>query len=148
MVSLSRRPFRKVSVLRQLFQLARLRVSVLRHPPLAQLFEQSHLSLGDPKLNPLCLHIRRTPIAHRIQFEFPLLRADSIKTQRRQFVRRNPGARKYVLFDRHTLSQKSRVRPLVARARWNRLIATALARKQTVTASTTRRQSWSTVRQV
>ena len=46
------------------------------------------------------------------------------------------------------LSQTSRVRPVVAWARWNRLIATALAKKQTATASTTRRQSWSTVRQV
>jgi len=38
--------------------------------------------------------------------------------------------------------------PVVARARWNRLMATRLARKQTTPATTTRCQSCSVVRQV
>src|SRR5712691_3469307 len=45
-------------------------------------------------------------------------------------------------------SQVARARPRVAQARWNRLTATTLARKQTRPASTTSRQSCSPVRQV
>src|SRR5713226_1177713 len=45
-------------------------------------------------------------------------------------------------------SQLARARPRVAQARWNRLTATTLARKQTRPASTTSRQSCSPVRQV
>src|SRR5436309_5015032 len=44
--------------------------------------------------------------------------------------------------------QIARVRPAVARARLNRLIAVRLARKQTTPATTTRRQSCSVARQV
>src|SRR5229473_6703530 len=44
--------------------------------------------------------------------------------------------------------QTTRARPRVAHERWNRLTATKLVRKQTPPASTTSRQSCSTVRQL
>ena len=42
----------------------------------------------------------------------------------------------------------ARARPFVAVARWNKLTAAVLARKQTIPASTTNRRSCSTVRQL